>query len=460
MKLWSRSKKIEHPSAQELDQEQSAQSQTLRYCCTDLITTSFGSQHHLAYNKLNRSAQLLSSEEADLLNRCRHLQTLDEHAWEYQRSLAPSAGGSDRFWIESIKEQLIELVNAGFLISEQEILKLCQLSAPAVDAVPEIASLGVLTRNRPESLKRCVVSYLENNQQFRRSNDFVVMDDTPEQTTRNETRAMLRALANKYNIKLSYAGLEEKQIFAKALSQNCDVPSEVVDFALFDTPQSGISIGANRNALLLHTAGDLMISVDDDTVCQLAPSPNYQDGLALESSSEATEYWFFPAREAALKAVKFDQQDFLLLHEKLLGKSLGDCLSRFHPASLERVSPQFIHSLQAGDCRVAVTINGIIGDSGFDSPAAHLLLKRDSHRRLVDSEETYRSACVSREMLKLVRQNTITENLWDFQTTAIGYDNRELLPPFLPTYAGKGEDGLFGMLLRRCFGGDYVAHLP
>lgn len=459
MKFWSRNKNSEQQLVKESSPEQQSQIEVLRYCCNDLITMPFDNQYHLAYNKLNHAVRLLSPEATELLNRCRQLQTLDEHAYEYQRSLAASIGGSDRLWIESIKEQLTELVSVGLLISDQEILKLCQqqLSVTA-DSVPEITSIGVVTRSRPASLKQCLISYLENSQQFQRHNDFVVMDDTPEQAARSETRVMLRELANKYNLKLYYAGLEEKQEFAKTLAHNCEVPSEVINFALFDPEQIGISIGANRNALLLHTAGDLMIGVDDDTVCQLTSSPNHQDGLGLESSSEATEYWFFPDHEATLKGARFDKQDFLESHEKLLGQSIGNCLSRFGQPSLDRVSSQFIRGLNLGSCKVAVTINGLIGDSGFDSPIAHLLLKGDSHQRLVESEEKYRSACVSREMLKLVRQNTITENLWDFQTTAIGYDNRELLPPFLPTF--RGADGLFGVILRRCFGGDYVAHLP
>src|SRR5580658_10909364 len=43
-------------------------------------------------------------------------------------------------------------------------------------------------------------------------------------------------------------------------------------------------------------------------------------------------------------------------------------------------------------------------------------------------------------------------------TAFAGLDNRELLPPFLPT--GRGEDNLMAAILTRCFPGACVAHLP
>ena len=41
---------------------------------------------------------------------------------------------------------------------------------------------------------------------------------------------------------------------------------------------------------------------------------------------------------------------------------------------------------------------------------------------------------------------------------ALGYDNRELLPPFLPV--GRGEDFVFGQTLRVCFKDGFFGHLP
>jgi hypothetical protein len=43
-------------------------------------------------------------------------------------------------------------------------------------------------------------------------------------------------------------------------------------------------------------------------------------------------------------------------------------------------------------------------------------------------------------------------------STFIGFDNAELLPPFVPVY--RNEDGLFGLTLWRCFDDAYSCDLP
>lgn len=43
-------------------------------------------------------------------------------------------------------------------------------------------------------------------------------------------------------------------------------------------------------------------------------------------------------------------------------------------------------------------------------------------------------------------------------TTVMGFDNSALLPPFMPIM--RGEDGLFGATLWKCFQHGYVGHLP
>ena len=76
--------------------------------------------------------------------------------------------------------------------------------------------------------------------------------------------------------------------------------ADVIEFALFDPEGCGMTAGANRNALLLHSVGDMVLSVDDDTVCSVAESPRLRDGLALSSGANPTDFRFFPDREAAV----------------------------------------------------------------------------------------------------------------------------------------------------------------
>jgi len=104
-----------------------------------------------------------------------------------------------------------------------------------------------------------------------------------------------------------------------------------------------------------------------------------------------------------------------------------------------------------------MTLNGLAGDSGMASPGYYLSLTGPSRDRLVASEQVYRSALNSREILRTVRQPTITPGPF-CMTTFLGLDNRLLLPPFFPVQ--RNSDGIFGLTLRKCVDASHVAFLP
>lgn len=91
------------------------------------------------------------------------------------------------------------------------------------------------------------------------------------------------------------------------------------------------------------------------------------------------------------------------------------------------------------------------------TPVMFLLLESDSRRRLLESESTYRSAFASREVLRAVDCPCITDNPFFFAAT-FGYDNRTLLPPFMPVL--RAEDDIFGFTVRACIEDGYFGHLP
>jgi hypothetical protein len=75
--------------------------------------------------------------------------------------------------------------------------------------------------------------------------------------------------------------LEEKRRFSHRLVREGGLPKELVQLALFDVHRMGFTAGANRNALLLGTAGELMLCADDDTVCHLVEPPGGDERLVL-----------------------------------------------------------------------------------------------------------------------------------------------------------------------------------
>lgn len=319
---------------------------------------------------------------------------------------------------------------------------------------PPITAVGVVTHNRPDSLRRCLQSHIENVKAYGRATAFAVMDDSDKPEIRNQIREMLRVLRQAYGVEIAYAGEEEKRRFAAALCDCGDLSTEVIDFALFDSEQYGQTCGANRNALLLHTAGEMFYSTDDDVVCRLAVGPEEKGGGAAASHEAGEmEWWFFPDREAALASARFVSEDLLGIHESLLGKHFIRSQT-FRSAQLDSRGRQPSES-RAGI--IAVTMSGIVGDSGTPLPAAYRRLSPGSRARLA-SARCGPSGMTSREILRLVPRARIRDKAQYVSGAAVGYDNRQLLPPFMPV--GRGQDGVFMQTLRHCFANSYFGDLP
>jgi hypothetical protein len=303
-----------------------------------------------------------------------------------------------------------------------------------------ITTVGIVTRDRLPRLVACLESYLGNCQRHARSPEFVVADDSSSAEAADRTRAALQRLADRFDARVRYAGPEEKSRFAAALAAESGVSREIIGFALFGDERCALSTGANRNSLLLDAAGALMLAVDDDTLCRIAAAPECEAARSFFSGYDPSEFWFFPDRGRATQSVSFVDADVLECHEALLGSAVTGLGGPTETSG-----------------SVAVTLNGLVGDSGMASPRYYLSLTGASRDRLVASPQAYRSALESREILRSVRQPTITPGPF-CMTTFLGLDNRLLLPPFFPVQ--RNSDGIFGLMLQKCVDGSHVAFLP
>lgn len=429
-----------------------------RFCRTDLVTFPAGGGQYIVYSKLDGSAQILPAVLADLLNVCGTFKPMSEHAQACYDFLAAVMQQPDDTREQFIIRSLEGFVSSGLLVPESMLRQTFRQHAePQVS--PRITSVGVVTNNRVAGLERCLVGFMENDREYGRTSEFVVMDDSQDAEVRGAAVEMLQSLKERYGVRVSYAGPAEKRSFAAALVEESDLPPDVVDFALFDTEQCGQPIGANRNALLLHTVGELAFSTDDDVVCEVAPAPTIKDGLAFEYRGDFTKFWFFPDRRTTLSSVTRVEEDILAIHERLLGRSLEGCIAEFSQGRLcfEQVTSLTLQHLSSHRGRVPVTFNGVFGDSAMESPAMFLPLKFDSRERLLQSKSTYLSALTSREVMRTVDRACVTDNP-SCVTTAFGFDNSKLLPPFMPVL--RSEDDIFGFTLRTCIEDGYFGYLP
>ncbi|WP_201379552.1 hypothetical protein [Ktedonobacter sp. SOSP1-85] len=428
------------------------------YRLADVAFYPIGNQRVLAHVRDTDTTRILHVGLAEMLTQCQKFKTLDEHlhAFNQERQLGDTT-------LQTLRSNLQQFARDGYLVSQNDLRHLFQRSEKQFSPSP-ITSIGFPTCDRVEALQRGMISYLEHCIRFDRTPEFVVADDSRSSATRESYRQMLHSLKARYSMNIAYAGLEEKSAFIKRLSNKGNIPEEVVSWAcLGDKRYGAVTIGANRNALLLHTVGERTFSSDDDIICHVAASPEMEEGLAISSKGSPLAIRFYPDRESALSYVQFSEQDILALHEQWLGqdpKEGGAGYAGDSQISTEKADPACLQKLATQSGKVVLTVNGSVGDCGWsaEDELFFLTLRGKNFERLTSSEQAYRSALTSREVVQVVEQTTITEQAKPFFGMCIGLDNRELLPPFPPV--GRGEDAIFGEMLTLCFLNTYTVHLP
>jgi hypothetical protein len=423
-----------------------------RWRAADILRLGIGEGQQLVYSRATRTAQVLPRPQAALLASCQTFRTIDEHA----RAAASQIEPND---IAATRAQLETFARDGLLVEEASLRARCL--APQPDAKPKsISTVSVVTADRVASLERCLSSYIDNARSHQRTFQFLVMDDARTADARTAAQQLLSTLARDRSVDIAYAGVDEKRALAAALARDGEIPPDVIEFALFDPEGCGRSTGANHNAQLLYSAGQLFVSVDDDTTARLAATPGAEAGIALSSEYQSQPTWFYADRARAVDAAAFGDHDAVAIHEQVLGRTASACLSELNPASLavDRLGAMLLRQIQSGRGRVLVTQTGLVGDAASAYPPALSHLSGESWARLVANEPTYREAMRSREVARGIAQLTITDNAALSTGPAMALDARELLPPFFPVQ--RNTDGIFGVTLRTTIEGGCIAHLP
>lgn len=408
------------------------------------------------YDHLRRRFHAVPDSLAQLLPLLSGFRTLKEH-----RSGIVQAGWQDdgSGYLDTL---LRELIRHGLLRSRTEFLKNVQAVDDQGQAPPPITTVGWVTRDRRETLRESLQSFVSAMAGCGRAAALKVFDDSAQASQREATRVLLLELGKRLGVEVRYAGEEEKRAFAAKLARELapeGIAPELIEFALFDPFGLGHSFGANGNAFLLATQGELALKLDDDTFCRFASPAEPRPGLALSSRPDPTRIRLFPDRASLEAAFPLRELDPLGAHEGLLGRSAADCLAgqegrRIH---CEEVGPELLQLLESYPARVAATMTGICGDSGMGSCRYFLSLTGADREALVGSEERYRAALASRQLLRAAPCPTLSSGEL-FMGMNCGYDNRELLPPFFPVL--RNSDGLFAQVLRRCLPGALIGHLP
>ncbi len=420
--------------------------------CAPIRRFPLGKSLDLVYSVLKRSAHIVSPTDAKAAALFGRFRKASEHLAQLQQVM-PAA--------EFASLDLAALAERGLLVSGSELLS--RVSTSRAEVPGQLAWFAVPTCDRPVEFDRAINSYVANFARFGRNPKILIADDSRlDEHTRVERATQLRRRVGRFGLSCWYAGRKEKYRLIELLTEDGEIPRCVAEFAI--CPNEDLpTMGANRNAIQLCTAGEMVLTADDDTICQpcCAPGRDEPGRLRLCSEVDATEFWFFPDHHEAVAAARAAELDIMAAHENLLGRPLWAVVRGLGSDSildLETMCNHLLSSLWTGQGKVAVTSNGCVGDSGMYS--AWGVRYHDgcgTRDRLSVSEIDYRMAIRSRQVIRQAPSTTICHGS-PFSAMFVGLDNRQLLPPFLPVC--RNEDGVFAFVLNRCNQESYFGYLP
>ena len=266
--------------------------------------------------------------------------------------------------------------------------------------------IAIPTKNRTAAFSRCLESVRDNAEKYGREIEFLVVDDSDDGSNRGNQQAL-----EMVGVPYRYYDRQAVADFASFLSRRAGVPLSLTQFLFKKTPASH---GAVRNFLLLMSASEPSIMIDDDMVCKFADIPNRSNEVEYVLSPRVvypTSSIISPVDEAQLV-----DDDFIGKHEALLKK-------------------------------VPLTVGGSIGDSGvthsyvfFRSPE---LLKQ-----IAAAPDTMLPLLHTRQLLRSTARPKIV-NWCCCVGMSFGIDPSHKFPPFFPV--GRSEDVLFGGMLQNCY---------
>jgi hypothetical protein len=446
----------------------------------------FDQSRDLFFPSLRRDPILIETSLADLIRRRQRFGSLFAHAVEaYAESLrrrgrvngvrravrvllstlraavdhrAPSR--ADEISVRSFERQFERLATLGVFIARTEVLDRLHSKAdkPEQNDSP-IDVVAVPTADRPSTLDRCLRSYIDHA--AHPQPDYLVVDDSSDDSAAAQLLRNARSVWTARGTSVAYVGRREKQAIISNLVRETGADRALIEFAVCGDRRLGFAAGGNRNAILLHTAGRRVLTVDDDTVCKpsVAKAMEKADGVVVDSSFNPRWVRTFVDRSAAFASVSSEEVDVVKAHADILGRSVGRCLlSRSSEAgTFDGANELALTDLCHGRGRVLWSTNGVVGHSGAHIPSRVFEALPQGERRIRRSERWFAAAVESQAVTAQVRRTTLSNGAY-CSTMFLGLENTVTLPPFMPVL--RGEDVLFGRVLRRCRKEAYSADLP
>lgn len=392
-----------------------------------------------ARNPHTGKAAVLPVEVVNALSHCAQFRSLDEHVEDLLGDADPQ--DPRRQGIRSVLQQVRK---AGLTVPARQVLDRLSPAPVPPDQGPVVAA--IITCDRPSALERLLRSIIQHVDTSRLDR-LIVIDDSRLDLNRERNRQLTGSLQSASAARLHYFGADEAEAFVRELTGRLPGLSGAIQCLLDRQQWAGYySAGVARN--FSHVlAPDCRVAVfDDDTVCEFWPAPI--DAPGCEFNAARRQALFYDRLESEPRLALDAGQDPVARLTQCLGLTIPQALTAAgigRPAqdSLRHSYPDAAMSYQASS-RVLVTECASLGDPGTSDDTWLALLPDETLRRFLDEPGQVEAALAHRPCWLGPERPSFAPQAHMSQLT--GFDNRELLPPYMPVE--RGQDQIFGEMTR------------
>ncbi len=416
----------------------------------------------LLYNTRTGNRTKITPDVYTALWSCQQFKTLDQHVKQIIVE-HPGMEGQQA----DVRMVLETMLNDGMLLSGKRVCDSLRQQTDKQDIKKDDSSpvVVIITWERPEALERLLTS-VATNCNTGKVHRLYVVDDSRQQENIGLNQAAVDQFASKVNTQVKYFGQTEQQSLLEQLAKKLPDHESALRF-LADQSQwrDHWTSGLARNLALLLSCGHRLVMLDDDTICDVyepdQPKPN------ITFSTAQREADFFENEKGWKHRHQPINPDAVDRHMQCLGLPFSVALgvlgqNNLKPTGLEHANALLLNDLKQ-DSLVLVTECGSYGCPGMGSNTWLPDMTPDSIKAMLTSEQKTHNALTKRAVWCGRNQPHFGPRTNMSQIT--GFDNRHMLPPYLPIL--RGEDRLFGIMLNFMFPSavtlDYpwaIPHLP
>ena len=409
----------------------------------------------LLRNTQNGKRAMVQPEVYASLLHCEKFKTLSQHTASIVE-LNPGMKGQE----DDIRNVLNSMLDSGIMLSaksecERLKLKVEDKTEEDTDSAPVAA---IITWERPQALERLLES-IASNCDTTKLHRLYIIDDSRKTENIKQNQAVVERFVSKINTPLQYFGQDEQQSLLNGLVQHLPEHKNAIHFLADQSRwKDHWTSGLTRNLALLLSCGRRLIMLDDDAICDLYNPPQQSPDITFSDRPREAEFFKNEQEWEYLKQPL--NPDPINRHMQCLGLSFSEALdvlgqNHLKPAGFADATALQLSELQA-DSTVLVTECGSLGCPGTDNNTWLPDMAPASLKRMLGSLESTSNALSTRKVWSGRNQPHFSPHANMSQIT--GFDNRQMLPPYLPIL--RGEDQLFGIMLNFIFPGGVVLDYP